>query len=197
MSITSLIGTRLLTGIGALAIAGSVAGGTVAASKAEHDAAKDNPVRELRHELRDETKAERDAIVELRKQLAAEYAKDQPDAAKMERLHEAIEAKRAAIGDKRFEALMQMHDELDARQRERLAERMAGEGKKGKHAKDKGKHAKGKGKHAERDDDERGGANADRPERGKAKAKADRPERGKAKAKADKGKAKAKDRRPV
>ena len=60
---TSLIGSRLVSGLGALAIAGSVAGGTVAAS------ANDNPVREIRHELRDSTKAEREAIKQLVKGL--------------------------------------------------------------------------------------------------------------------------------
>ncbi|KIG12319.1 hypothetical protein DB30_01587 [Enhygromyxa salina] len=140
MSISSLIGTRLLTGIGALALVGGLAGGTAIAAKGDAD----KPGKALRHELRDQTKAERDAIEDLRKQLAAEYAKARPNVTKMKQLHERIETKRDAIEDQRFAAFLKMHGELDAAERERVAARMAGKGKrgKGKH----GKHAAGEGK---------------------------------------------------
>ena len=169
MSISTLFGTRLLTGIGALALTGTLAGGTaIAGAPAKHE------VRDLHHELRDDTKAEREEISALRKQLAAEYAKENPDENELRRLHEAIEAKRDAISDMRFEALLKMHDQLDAQQRERVAERIAGKGKPG-----------GKDKH-EVD-------KAEKPDKrdGKAKDK-DKAERGKGK-----GKDKANDRRPV
>lgn len=175
MSISTLIGTRILSGIGALALTGSIVGGTAMASAP----AKDNPVRELHHELRDASKAERDEIKTLRKQLAEEYAKDSPDVAKMQQLHDAIEAKQDALRDMRFTALMQMHDELDAAQRARVAEHLAGHEGKGKHearADGKGKDGKGKPDKAERkgkDKAERKGgkdkkANAEARERGRS-----------------------------
>ncbi len=180
MSISTLFGTRLLTGIGALALTGTLAGGTaIAGAPAKHE------VRDLHHELRDDSKAEREEISALRKQLAAEYAKESPDESELRRLHEAIEAKRDAISDMRFETLLKMHDQLDAQQRERLAERLAG---KGKHE-GKGKHD-GKGKH-EVDKAEKPGK-SDKPD-SKAKGKdKDRAERGKGK-----HEDKANDRRPV
>ncbi|PRP97130.1 Spy/CpxP family protein refolding chaperone [Enhygromyxa salina] len=146
MSISTMIGTRLLSGIGALALVGGLAGGTAIAAKGDAD----KPSQELRHELRDQTKSERDAIKQLRSQLAAEYAKDQPDVSKMKQLHAQIEAKRDAIEAVRFGAFLAMHEQLDAAQRERVAARMAGKGKHGerKHAKADGErgHAKAKDK---------------------------------------------------
>jgi hypothetical protein len=152
MSISTLFGTRLLTGIGALALTGTLAGGTaIAGAPAKHE------VRDLHHELRDDTKAEREQISALRKQLAAEYAKENPDANELRRLHEAIEAKRDAISDMRFETLLKMHDQLDAQQRERIAERIAGKGKPDGKDKDKA--------------DKRDGKDKDKAERGKGKDK--------------------------
>jgi hypothetical protein len=181
MSISTLFGTRLLTGLGALALTGTLAGGTaIAGDTGKHD------VRDLHHELRDNTKAEREEISALRKQLAAEYAKENPDTAELRRLHDAIEAKRDAISDMRFEALLTMHDELDAKQRERLAEKIAGkdkskhEGKDKADGKDEDKHEheadgkgkpEGKGKGKDKDKAERG---KDKAERGKDKDKAER-----------------------
>jgi hypothetical protein len=179
MSISTLFGTRLLTGIGALALTGTLAGGTALAGAP----AKQHEVRDLHHELRDNSKAEREEISALRKQLAAEYAKENPDASELRRLHEAIEAKRASISDMRFETLLSMHDVLDAKQRERLAERIAG---KDKH------EGKGKGKSEDKDKDKdvRGKGKPD----GKGKGK-DKAERGKGKDK-DKDKPET-DRRPI
>ena len=173
MSISTLIGSRLLSGIAAFAISGSLLGGTAIASQ------PDSPVREIRHEVRDQSKAQRDEIKQLRAEFAAEYAKERPDTAKLERLHASIEAKRDEINALRFAALMQMHDELDAEQRARMAEKLAGEGK-----------GKGKG-HAKHGDDvgaadgtaeqpERGPETADKGERDKAKkGKRDKAEKGK------------------
>lgn len=182
MSISTLIGTRILSGIGALALTGSIVGGTAMASAP----AKDNPVRELHHELRDASKAERDEIKTLRKQLAEEYAKDSPDVAKMQQLHDAIEAKQDALRDMRCTALMQMHDELDAAQRARVAEHLAGHEGKGKHearadgkGKDgKGKPDKGKPDKAERKDDGKGKDKAERKGGKDKKANAEARERG-------------------
>jgi hypothetical protein len=102
---------------------------------------------------------------------AAEYAKDSPDATELRRLHEEIEAKRSNISDMRFETLLSMHDYLDAKQRERLAERIAG----------KDKHdGKDKDKKAERGEGKPDGKGKDKAERGKGKDKAE-AERGKGK----------------
>jgi Spy/CpxP family protein refolding chaperone len=166
MSISTLIGTRLLTGIGALALVGSLAGGTAVAAKG----GADKPGNALRHELRDQTKTQRDEIKDLRKQLASEYAKDQPDVAKMKQLHARIEAQRDAIEALRFGAFLDMHDQLDADQRERIAARIGGKGKHGEGKANKGERNKGK-----RD------AKADKGERnkGKREAKAAKGERNK------------------
>ena len=67
MSIISILGARLVTGIGALAIAGSVAAGSGAAQANGAKGDDHHAVRELRHELRDQSKPEREAIVALRK----------------------------------------------------------------------------------------------------------------------------------
>ena len=163
MSIVSLIGTRIATSLGALALAGSVAGGAAVA-------AKDNPIRELRHELRDQTKDERAEIEELRKQLAQEYAKGEPDPMVLQRLHDAIQANEDEIEDMRMAAFVEMHQYLDERQRQKAAKRMA-QGKKAKKAK-KAKQAK-KAKKA------RQGRRPDKAEKGKAQRpdEAERPER--------------------
>jgi chromosome segregation ATPase len=148
MSITTLFGTRLLSGLGALAIAGSVAGGTALAGEPNEAAGKGkgkgNEVSEARHELKDRIEPEREAIAELRRQLADEYAKADPDEAELQRLHDAIQAHRDAISDMRHAALVDMHDELDAEKRAKVAERIAGkdEGKGEGKAKDKAKSAK-------------------------------------------------------
>jgi Spy/CpxP family protein refolding chaperone len=157
MTISTFLGTRILSGLGALAIAGSVAGGTAMAGnpeRGEHEGrAEGREVAEFRHDLKERIAPEREAISELRRQLADEYAKANPDAAELRGLHDAIEAHRDAISDMKFEALMSMHDELDAEQRAKVAEHLAhgkhggkGEGKKGKGEGKKGEGKKGKGK---------------------------------------------------
>ncbi|HVI01805.1 MAG TPA: periplasmic heavy metal sensor [Enhygromyxa sp.] len=184
MTISTLLGSRLLSGIAAFALTGSLVGGTAIAAN------PDSSIRELRHEVRDQSKAQREEIKQLRDEFAAEYAKERPDSEKLERLHAEIEAKRAEIQAMRFASLMQMHDQLDAEQRARMAERIAGghgkgpdehDGKGKGHGKDK---AKGKAK-AERSDE----AKDDAAERGKGKRET--AERGKGKGKGnDKAKAK-------
>ena len=69
MTISTLIGSRLLSGIAAFALTGSLVGGTAIAAQ------PDSPVREIRHEVRDQSKAQRDEIKQLRAEFAAEYAK--------------------------------------------------------------------------------------------------------------------------
>jgi Spy/CpxP family protein refolding chaperone len=190
MTISSLIGSRLLSGIAAFALTGSLVGGTAVAAE------PDNSIREIRHDVRDQSKAQREEIKQLRAEFAAEYAKERPDAEKLEALNAAIETKRAEIRAMRFSALMKMHDELDAAQRERMAERMTHEGKHRGHDGEHGKaKAKGKGKDKANDDVE-----ADRDdetaERGKGKGKdKDKPEdhgKGKDKGKDNDAKGKAK-----
>ncbi|WP_157595433.1 Spy/CpxP family protein refolding chaperone [Plesiocystis pacifica] len=159
MSIASLIGTRLATGLGALAIAGSVAGGAAATAYAAPERGdrtetradrEDGPLKAFRQDLREQTKADREAVEEMRRELAQEYAKDSPDTAKMERLFAAIEAREDAISETRFDAWVRVHAELTPEQRAKAAQRMAkGKGGKGKHGKakpGKGKPGKGKGK---------------------------------------------------
>jgi TolA-binding protein len=181
MSISSLIGSHLLSGIAAFALTGSLVGATAMA------AGPSNPIAEIRHEVRDQSKVHRDEIKQLRAELAAEYAKDRPDAEKLEQLRAAIEAKRSEISELRFAALMQMHDQLDAEQRARMAEKMAHEGKRRGHADERGEgDGKGKPDVAERGkgkSDDKG--KPDMAERGKGKSdgkgKPDVAERGKGK----------------
>ncbi|MCA9696900.1 MAG: periplasmic heavy metal sensor [Myxococcales bacterium] len=136
MSIISILGTRLVTGIGALAIAGSVAAGSGAAAAPKGD--DHHAVRELRHELRDQSKPEREAIVALRKSMAEEYAKDEPDYERMRALQAEIDGHEARIATMRQEAFVAMHDTLTPEQRRRVADNMAAgpkgdkKGKKGK-----------------------------------------------------------------
>src|SRR5690606_21348435 len=86
MTISSLIGSRLLSGIAAFALTGSLVGGTAMAAQ------PDNPIREIRHEVRDQIETQRDEIKQLRAEFAAEYAKQSPDTAKLEQLQAAIDA---------------------------------------------------------------------------------------------------------
>lgn len=179
MMITSLFGTRLLTGIGALAIAGTLVGGaTVAeasrdkADRADKVEKRDGAHKAFRDEVRDATQADRDAIQKLRKQLATLYASDNPDTAEMKRLHAQIQSHKANIAQTRFDALLDAHGEMTPEQREKVARHMAKEGKKGKKGKKDKKAKKGKkdkqAKQAKQDKDDR------RPEqarRGKAKGK--------------------------
>jgi hypothetical protein len=176
MSITTLFGTRLLSGLGALAIAGSLAGGTaIAGNPSRSDEAKGKgkgrEVAELRHDLKDQVGPERDAIADLRRALADEYAKADPNEAELQRLHDAIQVHRDTISDMKHAALVEMHDELTPEQRADVAERIA----KGKgHGKAKGKDkAKGKGKsEAKRDGKSDGKAKAEDKAKSKGKAKA-------------------------
>ncbi len=157
MTISNLIGSRLLTGIATFALSGSLLGGTAMAAQ------QNSPVREIRHEVRDQSKAQREEIKQLRDEFAAEYAKQRPDTAKLARLQGAIEAKRSEIAAMRFDALMKMHDELDAEQRRKMAGRHDERGERGSDgAKGKGKGKHAKGKHAKGHD-----AGHDRPDNDK------------------------------
>jgi hypothetical protein len=171
MSISSLIGTRLLSGIAAFALTGSLVGATAMAAQ------PDSPVRELRHDVRDQSKAQREDIKQLRAEFAAEYVKERPDTDKLERLQAEIDAKRSEISAMKFAALMQMHDALDAEQREKLAERMAKQGKGKHHGKkgDKGDKAKAeRGDKAERET----AAKDKKGKKGKGKGKGDKANKG-------------------
>ena len=142
MSIISSHGTRLVTGIGALAIAGSVAAGSGAAAAPKGD--DHHAVRELRHELRDQSKPEREAIVALRKSMAEEYAKDEPDYERMRALQAEIDGHEARIATMRQEAFVAMHDTLTPEQRRRVADNMAAGPKGDKKGKRGEKPEKGK-----------------------------------------------------
>lgn len=88
-----------------------------------------------------DTKADRAAIKDLRKQMADEWAKDRPSEATLESLAKKVAAHEQNIADRRMDAMMELHGVLDAEQRKQVAAQLM-KGKDGKGKEGKGKKAK-------------------------------------------------------
>lgn len=104
-------------------------------------------IREVMKELRADAKGDREAIKRLHGQMAAEFAKDQPDEAALRAAQAQAAVHEKELRDRGFDALMEVHALLDAEQRASLAKAMKhrglrglmGPGRRGKH---KGKRGK-------------------------------------------------------
>ncbi len=112
-------------------------------------------LRAVMSELRADTKGDRQAIKRLHKQLAAEFAKDKPDEAAMRSIQAQIATHHGEMQARGLDAMMEVHELLDAEQRAKLAPMiehrglrgmMRGKGKRGDGKRGDGKRGDGKRK---------------------------------------------------
>jgi Spy/CpxP family protein refolding chaperone len=104
---------------------------------------------------------DREKMKALNAALAAEFRKDKPSQATLQKVFGDMEAMRAAHGKERLEALGKIHDVLTPEQRAVLADRMEKRGMKAMSSKGQRKHGKRDGK----------GDGKGKPGKGKPKAK--------------------------
>ncbi|MFV8748941.1 Spy/CpxP family protein refolding chaperone [Nannocystaceae bacterium ST9] len=104
---------------------------------------QDRDIRQVFEQMRIDVKPDRDAIRELRDQIAAEWVKDQPDEAKLAKLADKLAKHERNIADRHHEAMMELHDLLDAAQREQVVAMMAERGHDHEGKGDKPKAKKG------------------------------------------------------
>lgn len=148
------IGGLALLGLGGAALAGPDAGprdgkrGGLCA-KLECTDTQREELRAVMSELRADSKGDREAIKRLRKQLAAEFAKAQPDEAAMRSIQATIATHQQQMRDRGLDAMLEVHALLDAEQRATLAKAMERRGMRGMMRGGKG-HRKGKGERGDR-----------------------------------------------
>lgn len=82
-------------------------------------------------QMRIDVKPDREAVRELRGQIAQEWQKDKPDEAKLTKLQDRVASHERNIADRHHEAMMELHDLLDAAQREQIVALLAKHHKKG------------------------------------------------------------------
>jgi Spy/CpxP family protein refolding chaperone len=89
-------------------------------------------IEQIFEQLHVDSKPDREAIRELRQQLANEWKTDQPDEPKLAKLADKIAAHERNVADRRMEAMLELHGLLTATQREQVAEHLlrAGHGKR-------------------------------------------------------------------
>jgi Spy/CpxP family protein refolding chaperone len=92
--------------------------------------AQKQDIGEVFKQLRVDVKPDREAIRDLRRQLAGEWAKDRPDEAKLAKLADKIAAHERNIADRRMEAMLELHALLSPEQREQVAEHLMKRGGK-------------------------------------------------------------------
>lgn len=83
-------------------------------------------------------KPDREAIRDLRKQLATEWKQAKPDERKLARIADKIAAHERNIADRRMEAMLELHPMLSPEQREVMADHLM-KGPRGRKAKAKAK----------------------------------------------------------
>jgi Spy/CpxP family protein refolding chaperone len=82
-------------------------------------------------QLRKDIKLDREAIRELRKQMADEWLADEPDERALARLAEKISAHERNIADRQLESMLELHAILSPEQRKQVAAQlMKGDGKR-------------------------------------------------------------------
>lgn len=112
--------------------------------------------KQIKKELRSDSKADREAIKRLHKQMAAEFAKDSPDEATMRRIASQVQTHEQELRERGFDAMMEIHALLDAEQRAKVAEVMEHRGPRALMHGRRGKHGK-HGKKGKRGEGRRGG----------------------------------------
>lgn len=90
-------------------------------------------IEQIFKQLHVDSKSDREAIRELRKQLASEWTTERPDERKLASLAEKIAAHERNVADRRMEAMLELHGLLTPIQREQIAEHLlkAGQRKRG------------------------------------------------------------------
>lgn len=84
-------------------------------------------------QLRQDSKADRQAIRELRKRMADEWKAPEVDERELAKLGDEIAAHERNVADRRIEAMLELHAILTPEQREQVAEQLlAGRGRKSK-----------------------------------------------------------------
>lgn len=86
-------------------------------------------------EMREDAKGDHEAIERLRGQMKAEFAKDAPDEEKLRNLQAQIATHRNELASRRLDAMLDVHEVLDAEQRKSFMDMM--EKRRGKHDKRK------------------------------------------------------------
>jgi Spy/CpxP family protein refolding chaperone len=85
-------------------------------------------IEQIFEQLHVDSKPEREAIRELRRQLASEWKTDQPDERELAKLADKIAAHERNLADRRMEAMLELHGLLTAVQREQVAEHLLAAG---------------------------------------------------------------------
>jgi Spy/CpxP family protein refolding chaperone len=85
-------------------------------------------IEQIFEQLRVDSKPEREAIRELRRQLTSEWKTDQPDERELAKLADKIAAHERNLADRRMEAMLELHGLLTAVQREQVAEHVLAAG---------------------------------------------------------------------
>lgn len=83
-------------------------------------------------QLHADIRPDREAVRDLRRQMASEWKTDKPDEGKLAKLADKIAAHERNMADRRMEAFLELHGVLTAEQREQLADKLlaAGHNKK-------------------------------------------------------------------
>lgn len=90
-------------------------------------------IEQILEQLRADLRPDRQAIRELRQQLASEWKTDRPDERKLAKLAEQVAAHERNVADRTMEAMLELHGLLTPTQREQVAEHLlkAGHHKRG------------------------------------------------------------------
>ncbi len=72
-------------------------------------------------QMRQDIKPDREAIAQLRSELASEWKRAKPDAGKLAKLGDKIAAHERNVADRRLEAMLELHAILTPSQREQIA----------------------------------------------------------------------------
>ena len=82
---------------------------------------QEEELRGLIMDFRQDTKGDRDALKRLAKQAAKEFGKSKPNEQQLDNIRKQIAKHRTMIEKRVFQLLIEVHEELDASQREQLA----------------------------------------------------------------------------
>jgi Spy/CpxP family protein refolding chaperone len=85
-------------------------------------------IEQVLQQLRVDGKPDREAIRELRQQIASEWKTDRPDERNLAKLADKIAAHERNLADRRMEAMLELHGLLTASQREQVAEHLLDRG---------------------------------------------------------------------
>jgi Spy/CpxP family protein refolding chaperone len=85
-------------------------------------------IAQIFEQLRTDSKPDREAIRELRQQLASEWKAERPDELELAKLADKIAAHERNVADRRMEAMLELHGLLTPIQREKVADHLLSRG---------------------------------------------------------------------